>query len=153
DADPDVKLYYNDFDIENAGAKADAAYQMLSDFKARGVPIDGVGMQMHTRSTNEDPSPSEFVANLERLLSLGLEVTLSEMDVRVCAGGTPAEQASRYHDIVAACAARPGWGAATIWGITDKYSWLNERTNLTCVGSDPPRPLLWDDNYAQKPSY
>src|SRR4030095_8940714 len=102
DADPDVKLYYNDFDIENAGAKADAAYQMLSDFKARGVPIDGVGMQMHTRSTNEDPSLSEFVANLERLLSLGLEVSLSEMDVRVCAGGPPPKKPSPYHDMFAA---------------------------------------------------
>jgi endo-1,4-beta-xylanase len=153
DTDANVKLYYNDFDIENAGAKADAAYAMLADFKARGIPIDGVGMQMHTRSTSEDPTLPEFVANLERILALGLEVTLSEMDVRVCDGGSLTEQAARYHDIVAACVARPGCGAVTVWGITDKYSWLNDRDPLTCVTLLPPRGLLWDDSYAQKPAY
>src|SRR6185295_11677218 len=113
----------------------------------------GVGMQMHTRSTDEDPSVAEFVANLERLLALGVEVVISEMDVRVCDGGTLAQQAARYHDIVAECVKRPGCGAVTVWGITDKYSWLNERMNLTCVSAQPPRPLLWDDSYAQKPAY
>jgi endo-1,4-beta-xylanase len=75
------------------------------------------------------------------------------MDVRLCAGGTNAQQARRYHDIVAACVARPGCGDVTIWGITDRYSFLNERTDLQCAGSDPPRPLLWDDSYVQKPAY
>ena len=153
DADPTVKLYYNDYDIESAYPKADAVYQMVAGLKSRGVPIDGVGMQMHTRNTDEDPPIPEFIANVERLLALGLEVVISEMDVRLCAGGTNAQQARRYHDIVAACVARPGCGDVTIWGITDQYSFLNERTDLQCAGSDPPRPLLWDNNYVQKPAF
>ncbi|RYZ02743.1 MAG: endo-1,4-beta-xylanase [Myxococcales bacterium] len=152
-ADPNVKLYYNDYDIESAYDKADSVYEMVKDFKARGVPLDGVGMQMHTRTTDEDPPVPEFVANLERLLALGVEVVLSEMDVRYCADGTDEKQKKRFHDIVAACVAHPGCGAITVWGITDKYSFLNDRTDLQCAGSLPPRPLLWNDTYEKKPSF
>ncbi len=152
-ADPDVKLYYNDYDIESAYDKADSVYEMVKDFKTRGVPIDGVGMQMHTRTTDEDPPVPEFVANLERLLALGVEVVLSEMDVRYCADGTDEKQKKRFHDIIAACVAHTGCGAITIWGITDEYSFLNDRTDLQCAGSLPPRPLLWNDDFQKKPSF
>lgn len=152
-ADPTVKLYYNDYDIESAYDKADAVYEMVADFVARDIPIDGVGMQMHTRTRDEDPPVPEFIFNLERILALGLEVVISEMDVRLCDDGTFEKQAERYHDIVAACIARPGCNAVTVWGITDKYSFLNARTDLVCQGSEPPRPLLWDDDYNVKPAY
>jgi endo-1,4-beta-xylanase len=152
-ADPDVKLYYNDYDIESDYPKADAVYEMVKDFKERGVPIDGVGMQMHTRTTDEDPPIPEFEANLKRLLALGVEVLLSEMDVRYCAGGTDEQQKKRFHDIIAVCMENPGCTDLTVWGITDKYSFLNSRTDLQCQGNDPPRPLLWNDNYVKKPSY
>ena len=152
-ADPTVKLYYNDYDIESAYDKADAVYEMVADFVARDIPIDGVGMQMHTRTRDEDPPVPEFIFNLERILALGLEVVISEMDVRLCDDGTFEKQAQRYHDIVAACIARPGCNAVTVWGITDKYSFLNARTDLVCQGADPPRPLLWDDDYNVKPAY
>jgi len=151
-ADPDAKLYYNDYDIESDYRKADAAYEMVADLVAQGVPIDGVGMQMHTRSREEDPPVPEFIANVERYLALGLEVVISEMDVRLCTGTTLEQQAQRYHDIVLACVARPGCSDITIWGVTDQYSWLNSQT-LSCVDSGAPRPLLWDDSYAEKPAY
>jgi endo-1,4-beta-xylanase len=152
-ADPTVKLYYNDYDIESAYDKADAVYEMVADFVARDIPIDGVGMQMHTRTRDEDPPIPEFVFNLERILALGLEVVISEMDVRLCDDGTFEKQAERYHDIVAECIARPGCTAVTVWGITDQYSFLNARTDLVCQGAEPPRPLLWDDDYNAKPAY
>jgi endo-1,4-beta-xylanase len=151
-ADPDAKLYYNDYDIESDYRKADAAYEMVADLVAKDVPIDGVGMQMHTRSKEEDPPVQEFIANVERYLALGLEVVISEMDVRLCTGTTLEQAAQRYHDLVLACVARPGCSDITVWGITDQYSWLNSQT-LTCVDSGPPRPLLWDDAYAEKPAY
>lgn len=152
-ADPEVKLYYNDYDIESDYAKADAVYEMVKSMKERGIPIDGVGMQMHTRTTDEDPPVPEFVANLERLLALGVEVVLSEMDVRYCENGTDEQQKKRFHDIIAACVAHAGCGAITIWGISDQYSFLNDRTDLQCAGSLPPRPLLWDNDYKKKPSF
>lgn len=152
-ADPTVKLYYNDYDIESDYPKADAVYAMAQDFVARGVPIDGIGMQMHTRTADEDPPIPEFVANIDRFIALGLEVVLSEMDVRLCADGTFEKQAERYHDIIAVCVARPKCTAITFWGISDKYSFLNSRTDLACQGSEPPRPLLWTDDYVKKPAF
>jgi endo-1,4-beta-xylanase len=152
-ADPDAKLYYNDYDIESAYAKADAVYEMVRDLVERGIPIDGVGMQMHTRTADEDPPIPEFEANLRRIVELGLEVVLSEMDVRLCADGTFEKQKTRYHDIMEVCLAEPRCTAITIWGITDQYSFLNARTDLQCQGSEPPRPLLWDDDYEKKPAY
>jgi endo-1,4-beta-xylanase len=151
-ADPDAKLYYNDYDIESDYPKADAAYEMVAGLVAKDVPIDGVGMQMHTRSREEDPPVAEFIANVERYLALGLEVVVSEMDVRLCTGTTLEQAAQRYHDIVLACVARRGCSDITVWGITDQYSWLNSQT-LSCVDSGAPRPLLWDDAYAEKPAY
>jgi GH35 family endo-1,4-beta-xylanase len=44
-ADPDAKLYLNDYNIEGVGAKSDAVYNLVKSFKEQGIPIDGVGMQ------------------------------------------------------------------------------------------------------------
>lgn len=63
------------------------------------------------------------------------------------------KQKERFHDIIAVCVARPGCGAITVWGITDKYSFLNDRMDLQCAGSLPPRPLLWNDEHQKKPSF
>ncbi len=60
-------------------------------------------MQMHTRTSDEDPPVPEFEANLQRIAQLGLEVVLSEMDVRLCADGTFEQQRVRYHDIIEVC--------------------------------------------------
>src|SRR5690606_9113323 len=42
-ADPQAKLCYNDYGTDGINAKSDAIYQMVQDFRARGVPIDCVG--------------------------------------------------------------------------------------------------------------
>ena len=68
-------------------------------------------------------------------------------------GGTLEEQQAPFHGMVAACVAQPKCTAVTFWGITDKYSWLNARTDLGCTAGVTPRPLLWDDSYNKKPAY
>lgn len=52
-ADPDARLYYNDYGAEGRNGKSDYVYTMVQGMLARGVPIDGVGLQMHT----EWPTP------------------------------------------------------------------------------------------------
>src|SRR5947199_4214271 len=47
DADPQALLFYNDYNGEAVNSKSDAIHKMVADFKTRGVPIDGVGLQMH----------------------------------------------------------------------------------------------------------
>jgi endo-1,4-beta-xylanase len=109
-------------------AKSDAIYEMLRGMVERGVPVDGVGLQMHQGAPNGDIPLAEFVENMNRLAALGLEVLISEMDIHTCLGKTPEEQRQEYHDIVAACVALPECPAVTFWGITDQYSRLKNKT-------------------------
>ena len=145
-ADPNAKLYYNDYSAEGNSTKANAVYTMVQGMKMRGVPIDGVGMQMHVGPTNSAPSTAQFIANMQRIAALGLDVLISEMDVGICTSDVDTQR-TRFHDIVAACVAEPRCKAVTVWGVTDKYSWLNGRM---CASA---RGLLFDDNYGKKPAY
>jgi len=47
EAAPDALLFYNDYNVEGPGTKFNALYNLVKDFVDRGVPIDGVGLQMH----------------------------------------------------------------------------------------------------------
>ena len=145
-ADPNARLYYNDYGAEGAGAKSDAVYNMVQGMLSRGVPINGVGLQMHTGPTDSSPSAAEVATNMQRLAALGLDALISEMDVQICTSDL-ATQRARFHDIVAVCVAQPACKAVTVWGVPDKYSWRNGQTCAT------PRPLLFDDNYVAKPAH
>src|SRR4029453_8223625 len=46
-ADPQARLFYNDYGGEGMSAKANRIYDLVSDLISKGVPIDGVGLQMH----------------------------------------------------------------------------------------------------------
>jgi endo-1,4-beta-xylanase len=145
-ADANAKLYYNDYGTEGNSPKANAVYAMVQGMMMRGIPIDGVGMQMHVGAANSNPSTAQFVANMQRIAALGLDVLVSEIDIDICSSTVDAQR-TRFHDIVAACVAEPRCRAVTAWGVTDKYSWLNGRT---CAAA---HPLLFDDNYGKKPAY
>src|SRR5688572_27587482 len=73
---------YNDYGGEGMNAKSDRIYEPLRDLLGKGVPVDGVGLQMHI-SANSRPSHANIAANIRRLASLGLVVHISEMDVRI----------------------------------------------------------------------
>ena len=95
---------------------------------ARGVPIDGVGLQMHTGPADASPSAADIASNMQRLAALGLDVMISEMDVQICTGDLDA-QSRRFHDIVAGCVAQPFCRAVTVWGVTGQVL-LAKRANL-----------------------
>lgn len=145
-ADPYARLYYNDYGAEGKGAKADFVYNLVQGMLARGVPIHGVGLQMHTGATDVSPSAADVASNMQRLAALGLDVMITEMDVQICTSDVQT-QSRRFHDIVAGCVAQPFCRAVTVWGIPDKYSWRNGQSCAT------PRPLLFDDNYGAKPAH
>ncbi len=151
-ADPGAKLYYNEHSAEGMNDKSNAVYEMLAGMVRRGVPIDGVGLQMHVGTPNDTPTVAEVTENMKRLASLGLEIVISEMDVNSCDGFSATQQAKLYHDVVAACIAQPACKAITFWGVTDKYSWLNRFKEAGCT-QQLPTPLLWDDTFARKPAY
>jgi endo-1,4-beta-xylanase len=160
-ADPDAKLYYNDYGGEGTSGKANAIFTMAQGMVARGVPIDGIGMQMHTRAlSNASPSIAAFKSNMERLRELGLDVVVSELDVATCSSQDMDtrmnSQGTRYYDIVSACVSETACTAVTIWGMIDRYSWLNgqgQAQSTGCSAGQQPLALLFDDNYQKKPAY
>ena len=154
-ADPAALLFYNDYDTEGINPKSDAVYAMVKDFRARGVPIDGVGIQAHiTDLAAKDLATME--ANIARLAALGLQVHITEMDVGlpVDASGRPASaddlkrQAEIYRQVAAACLRQPRCTAFQTWGFTDKYTWIPGYTK-----GAKGAPLPFDQLYGKKPAY
>ena len=69
---PSALLVYNEFASEGLSDKSTAVYNMVKDMKMRGIPIDGVGLQMHI-GYNTNPTAADVAANMQRLADLGLE--------------------------------------------------------------------------------
>jgi endo-1,4-beta-xylanase len=155
EADPKALLFYNDYDAEGLNAKSDAIYEMVKDFKKRGVPIDGVGIQAHVYDLSAKDLRS-LSQNMARLVKLGVQVHITEMDVGlpINADGrlkNPSDltrQAEIYDLVAQACMKQPGCTVFQTWGFTDKYSWIPGYTK-----GAKGRPLLFDENYAPKPAY
>ncbi|MGA3056937.1 MAG: endo-1,4-beta-xylanase [Candidatus Limnocylindrales bacterium] len=147
-ADPGAKLYINDYDVEGINAKSDALYNLVKSLKAQGVPIDGVGFQAHYDMTN--PFPTDVAGNLKRFADLGVEVAFTELDARFKLPVTEsalAQQATYYGQTVAACLAVPACVGVTVWGFTDKYSWVP--SGFPGEGA----ACLLDENLNPKPAY
>lgn len=149
-ADSKAKLYYNDYGAETLGKKSDAIYAMAKDFKERGVPMDGIGFQAHLiMPMNNDEALASIEKNFERFAKLGLEISITELDIRL-AKNTPEElaaQADFYGKFVALCKRQPRVKVIQTWGVSDKHSWIPRA--FRGMGW----ALLWDDQYKPKPAY
>ena len=112
-ADPEAELVYNDYGGEGLNRKSNDVYALVKHLRQRGL-VDGVGLQMHL-SAASFPAVADIQANIQRLADLGLQVNISEMDVRVKdVAGDAATKLQRqrqvYRDVVAACVAVPRRG-------------------------------------------
>ncbi|MEU8235622.1 endo-1,4-beta-xylanase [Actinoplanes sp. NPDC048967] len=131
-ADPNAKLCYNDYNTDGINAKSTGIYNMVRDFKSRGVPIDCVGFQSHLGTTID----STYQANLQRFADLGVDVQITELDVQQ--GGN---QANIYASVTRACLAVSRCTGITVWGIRDSDSWRSDN------------PLLFDGSGNKKAAY
>ncbi|KAJ5169934.1 Glycoside hydrolase superfamily [Penicillium coprophilum] len=148
-ADPDVKLYYNDYNIESPGAKSTGAQRIVKLVQQYGAKIDGVGLQAHF-IVGSTPSQSAQTGNLAAITALGVEVAYTELDIRMTLPSTSAllaKQSTDYQNTVAACMANAKCVGITIWDYTDKYSWVPS----TFTGQGDALP--WDANLVKKPAY
>lgn len=150
-ADPGARLFYNDYQAEDLGAKSAAVYELAAGMLDRQVPISGVGLQMHI-GLDRYPQPECLAANINRLAALGLQVQITELDVRIQGGtGTReerlAEQARIYRQVMAACLSASGGTAFVMWGFTDRHSWIPWHTGR------PDAALIFDESYQPKPAY
>lgn len=150
EADPNAILYYNDYNLDNP-SKALAVYNMVKELNEKnpnilGRPlIDAVGMQGHYRvRTNID----NVEASIKRFASLGVEVSITELDVQAGLNETLTEEEALIQGIVYArlfdvfSKYASVLGRVTIWGLDDGSSWRRGTS-----------PTLFDKALREKPAY
>jgi endo-1,4-beta-xylanase len=155
-ADPEARLYYNDYDVEDLESpKSQGAYRLVKRLKDAHVPIHGMGFQMHL-DPRRWPTPEVMQKTLERFADLGLDIELTELDIPV--GEIPGTmeqklvaQTELARGVVRACLAVPRCKGITFWGLTDRHSWLASPEWAHLRGKGPHLPLPFDENYRPKP--
>jgi endo-1,4-beta-xylanase len=149
--DWDIKLYYNDYNLDNQN-KSLAVYNMVKEINENyqkvypeKLLIDGIGMQGHyTVNTN----PANVELSLERFIDLGVEVSISELDVQAGSNYQLSERQANDQGYLYAQLFNifrknaEHISRVTIWGMDDGTSWRSA-TN----------PLLFDKNLKAKPAY
>ncbi|MFF0477729.1 endo-1,4-beta-xylanase [Streptomyces sp. NPDC004284] len=148
EADPHAKLYLNDYNVDGIGPKSDAYHTLIKQLKADGVPVDGFGIQGHLAL--QYGFPADVRQNMQRFADLGVEVAVTELDIRMNLPATPstlATQATWYADYVKACLEVEKCVGVTVWDYTDKYSWIPS------VFPGEGAALPYDENLAPKPAY
>lgn len=166
-ADPKALLFYNDYNIEAFGSgdpandKTQFVFDMAKALLRDRVPIDGIGSQGHLGTQYGNYDTLQVAAALKKFAGLGLATAFTEVDVRsqltpgVQAGDSneinPRLQASaaNYSVLLQACLAERHCLSFTVWGFTDKHSWVPGWF------SDPPEGLatIYDENYQPKRAY
>ena len=151
EADPQARLFYNDHDGEEINSKSDAIYNLVKKLQQQGVPIHGVGLQMH-KKISKPPKSEQVAANMKRINQLGLEVQITEMDVQTyeAKGNTEEKltaQAKLYQEMLEVCLAAENCTGFTVWGVADHLSWI------PYFFDRPDFPLLFDENYRPKSAY
>ncbi len=157
EADPSAILFYNDYGQEGNFNKLQAILTMVKDLKKRGIPIHGLGLQMHIAlNTNENgilTAISEY-ANTE------LKIHISELDINVSNGVKNAaltltdalkeeqkqkyKKIARYYKGIVPTAQQFG---ITTWNVGDADSWLRNFIQKN------EYPLLFDEKYEKKPAF
>jgi endo-1,4-beta-xylanase len=129
-ADPNALLFYNDFSIEGPGPKFTAVLNMVQDFVQRGVPIHGVGFEMHLLASSF-PTADGLAQNMQQLAALGIQVHITEMDVRlpVDSNGNASAadlqtQAQTFQRVMTVCLQQPNCTAFQVWGVSYADSWI-----------------------------
>ncbi len=155
EADPDLLLFYNDYGLTWSLPKRRAVMRMLDDFQERGIPIDGVGLQMHMAW--DGPSLEVITETINEVVKRGLKLHLSELDVRINTDGSLRSwntargniQKERVKEVVAAFNRIPEEQrfAITLWGLRDPDTWLINFYDR------PEWPLLFDAEFRPKPAY
>ncbi|HEY9060855.1 MAG TPA: endo-1,4-beta-xylanase [Pseudobacteroides sp.] len=149
EADPDAKLYMNDFFIEEKGVKSDYYYKYVKELLAKKVPIHGIGFQCHF-DMQTPPDMGSIYDNVKRFADLGLEVDFTEVDFRIYGYADEAQlknQAEAYSQLMNIALNFDKVKVFTMWGLTDKHSWVP----VTYPESGDAH--IFDKEYKPKPAY
>ncbi|KAB8184808.1 endo-1,4-beta-xylanase [Microbispora catharanthi] len=156
ETDPAAKLFINDYNTEFP-RKRQALYDLVKRLKAEGVPIDGVGHQLHLNI--EQPPASDVEDTISTFATLGVDQQITELDVSVYP-----DFVSTYDEVPAEVLAEQGYrykelfdvfrrhktqlSSVTVWGLADDATWLSTFP-ITRLNA----PLLFDDALQAKPAY
>ncbi|KAH8752806.1 glycoside hydrolase superfamily [Diaporthe sp. PMI_573] len=137
-AGPDAKLFINENLVESIPAKRQGLYDLVSGLVADGVPIDGVALEMHI--TEVAPIPGVITDMVNSYKALGLEVTISEMDVHTLNNTLETD----IYGAVVSEALNAGITDISFWGFTDKhlYTWV-----------PGAKPLMFTECYEPKTEF
>ena len=153
-ADPQCELYLNDYNVESINPKSDAYYELCQQYLADGVPLHGFGIQGHIGL--QLTFPEDLAENMRRFVDLGLNVELTEVDIRQLVSfrdevEIPANmmelQGERFAALFKAALDTPGCTGLTIWGLSDNYSWIPS------LFKGEGAPTLMDDDLQPKAAY
>ncbi|CAE6462743.1 unnamed protein product [Rhizoctonia solani] len=146
-ADPAAKLYLNEYNTDWIGSKSDAMYNLAKGLLARRVPLHGIGFQAHLIVNSFSRT---FQANYQRFADLGLDVAITELDIRYTLPQNDAlvtAQAENYKYVMNACLAVSRCVGVTVWDTSDDHSWIPS------VFPGQGNALLFDSNKKPKPAY
>ncbi len=163
EADPNAVLFYNDFNIERDTVKLNAVLDMVNEFKAKEVPISGIGFQMHIRMD----IPDEIIAySLKKAAATGLQIHLSEVDIifnthnderlggiqnySVLRDEMKQAQAEKYKNLIRMykeIVPKEQQFGVTFWDFTDRDSWIKGFFNMK------DWPCIYNDSLQPKPAY
>ena len=152
-ADPDAKLYYNDYALEwgmGTGTKAQFAYDSIAvRLKNAGIYITGIGTQTHIQNTHTS-TPSNLRTLASKLKSIGMTMQITELDIGFALGtaisdADYAAQGHLYRQFMDLFLEAENMEAFVIWGFSDKYSWLKDQSKYN--------GLIFDSSFAKKPAY
>ncbi|GAA3841948.1 endo-1,4-beta-xylanase [Streptomyces phyllanthi] len=147
-ADPKAKLFLNDYNVEGVNAKSTAYYNLAKGLRAQGVPVQGFGIQGHLAI--QYGFPGQVAENLARFEALGMQTAFTEVDVRMILPADAekaATQADYFRRLLDACLGARGCRSFTVWGYTDRYSWVPG----VFAGQGAATPM--DEEYGRKPAY
>ncbi|KAK0624418.1 glycoside hydrolase superfamily [Immersiella caudata] len=150
--DTETKLYYNDYNLEYNGAKTTKTVELVQIIQRAGAPIDGVGFQAHL-VVGSTPSRTNLATTLRRFTSMGVDVAYTELDIRHENTPLPAPasaqitQGNDYANVVGSCLDVDRCVGVTVWGYTDKYSWIPG----TFPGTGDA--LLYNSNFQKKAAW
>jgi len=146
-ADPNAKLYINDFNIEGSNAKSNAMFSLAQTLLQQGVPLGGIGFESHFIVGQV---PSSLQSNMQRFANLGLDVAVTELDDRMPTPASSAnlnQQATDDANVVKACLAVSRCVGLTQWNISDADSWVPG------TFSGQGAATLFDSNFQPKASF
>jgi endo-1,4-beta-xylanase len=156
-ANPTVALELNET-FGQAGidrGKCDEFFDLIGRLKARGVPLDAVGTEMHIEAQQLRPTYlDELKYFLGRARAAKVQAYITELDVYQGPPGAfpnPMEhQKQIYHDVAATCLADANCTTLIVFGVSDVRSWLRAKVRDPRLDAEP---LLFDEQFQRKPAY